>query len=90
MNSGCVVHRTPVSDEKASCISPNPPIGVAAVAERAIRDMAARLSGRFWTVGAGERLATVMWSPPARDRTQQETLAGRSGASLGDVRLAGG
>ena len=41
-------------------------------AEREIRDMEARLSGRFWTVGAGERLATVMWRSPARDRTQQK------------------
>ena len=59
-------------------------------AEREIRDMEERLSGRFWTVGAGERLATVMWSSPARDRTQQKTLTGRSGASLGDVGVAGG
>ena len=30
-----------------------------------------------------------MWSSPARDRTQQKTLTGRSGASLGDVGVAG-
>ena len=66
-------------------LSPNPPNGVVGVAEREIRDMEARLSGRFWTVGAGERLATVMWSSPARDRTQQKTLTGRSGAGLGRV-----
>ena len=66
-------------------ITPNPPNGVVGVAEREIRDMEARLSGRFWTVGAGERLATAMWNSPARDRTQQETLAGRSGAGLARV-----
>ena len=47
--------------------------------------MEERLSGRFWTVGAGERLATFMWNSPARDRTQQKTLTGRSGAGLGPV-----
>ena len=50
-------------------------------AEREIRDMEERLSGRFWTVGAGERLATVMWSSPARDRTSRR----RSLAGLGRV-----
>ena len=63
----------------------NPPNGVVGVEEREIRDMEERLSGRFWTVGAGERLATVMWSSPTRDRTQQKTLTGRSGAGLGRV-----
>ena len=62
-------------------LSPNPPNGVVGVAEREIRDMEARLSGRFWTVGAGERLATVMWSSPARDRTSRR----RSLAGLGPV-----
>ena len=32
------------------CISPNPPKRVVGVAEREIRDMEERLSGRFWTV----------------------------------------
>ena len=73
-----------------SGLSPNPPNRVVGVAEREIRDMEERLSGRFWTVGAGERLATVMWSSPARDRTsRRRSLAGlgpvwgRSGASFG-------
>ena len=61
----------------AFLFTPNPPNGVVGVAEREIRDMEARLSGRFWTVGAGERLATVMWSSPARDRTsRRRSLAG--------------
>ena len=63
------------------CVSPNPPNRVVGVAEREIRDMEERLSGRFWTVGAGERLATVMWSSPARDRTSRR----RSLAGLGRV-----
>ena len=62
-------------------LSPNPPNGVVGVEEREIRDMEERLSGRFWTVGAGERLATVMWSSPARDRTSRR----RSLAGLGRV-----
>ena len=60
-------------------LTPNPPNGVV---EREIRDMEARLSGRFWTVGVSGRSAVVVSSRSARDRTQQKTLTGRSGASL--------
>ena len=75
-------------------ISPNPPTRVVGVADREIRDMEARLSGRFWTVGVSGRSAVVVSSRSPRDRTQQKTLTGRSGAGLarvlGDVRVAGG
>ena len=78
------------SDPTGLALSPNPPNGVVGVAEREIRDMEERLSGRFWTVGAGERLATVMWSSPARDRTsRRRSLAGLARV-LGDVGVAGG
>ena len=52
--------------------------------------MEERLSGRFWTVGVSGRSAVVVSSRSPRDRTQQKTLTGRSGASLGDVGVAGG
>ena len=67
-------------------LSPNPPNGGGGgLAEREIRDMEERLSGRFWTVGVSGRSAVVVSSRSPRDRTQQKTLTGRSGASLGDV-----
>ena len=34
--------------------------------------MEARLSSRFWTVGAGERLATVMWNFPSEGQDAAE------------------
>ena len=70
-----------VEHEPLEFLTPNPSNRVVGVAEREIRDMEERLSGRFWTVGAGERLATVMWSSPARDRTSRR----RSLAGLGRV-----
>ena len=76
-----VDHTTP----NAIFLSPNPPNGVVVVAEREIRDMEERLSGRFWTVGVSGRSAVVVSSRSPRDRTQQKTLTGRSGAGLGPV-----
>ena len=66
---------------KALNISPNPPNGVVGVAEREIRDMEERLSGRFWTVGVSGRSAVVVSSRSPRDRTSR----GRSLAGLGRV-----
>ena len=43
-------------------LSPNPPNGVVWVAEREIRDMEERLSGRFWTDGVSGRSAVVVSS----------------------------
>ena len=54
-------------------------------AEREMRDMEERLSGRFWTVGVSGQPAVVVSSRSPRDRTQQKTLTGRSGAGLARV-----
>ena len=75
---------------RSGCLSPIPPNCAVAVREWYMRGMAARLSGRFWTVRVSGRSAVVAWSPSVRGRTQQETLVGPSCASLGDVGLVGG
>ena len=66
-------------------LSPNPPNGVVGVVEREIRDMEARLSGRFWTVGVSGRSAVSCRAAYGGTGHSKKTLTGRSGAGLGRV-----